>query len=230
VVALETVRVLEWSLGRIEEFDGLEIETTSLDWRERKSPMRIAGASGTTASGREQHMQRLQENRERFLKNAGHLVSQHYADRPWRDLIVIGEGDRPRLLAAGLQKDGRRMHEVHHDLIRAPAARIGARVEEELVHINRTREEELVRALEEAIGSDVGAALGPKEVVEALEQGRVRHVIFDAEADLSWEDGSPLADRLIELAVATSAELTPVEGLAAARLEQREGVAAMLRY
>jgi hypothetical protein len=219
-------------MGRIEEFDGLEIETTSLDWRERKAPTRDAGAIGTgiSASGKEQHMQRLQESRDRFLKNAGELISQRYAERPWRDLILIGEGDRPRLLAAGVHHDGWRVHEVHHDLIRAPTSKIAVRVEEELIHINRTREEGLVNALEEAIGSDVGAALGPKEVVEALEQGRVRHVIFDAEGDLSSDDGPSLADRLIELAVATSAQLTPVEGLAAASLKQRDGVAALLRY
>ena len=75
VVSLEGVRVLDWALGEIEELDGWELEITSLDWHERKAPRRDpARGTGTSASGRDQHAQRLEHNRERFLKQAGGLV------------------------------------------------------------------------------------------------------------------------------------------------------------
>jgi hypothetical protein len=232
VVALERVRVLEWAFGRINELEGWELETTALDWRERKAPQRNPGTdgTGTSASGREQHMQRLEHNREKFLKEAGALVGRRYGERDWRELVVIGEGDRPKHLIAGLGAQRTPVHEIRQDLIRTSAAEIGERLEEELEHLNRTREETLVSELEEAVGSDVGAALGPDEVVRALEEGRARHVIYAPDGELDGGERQRLGERLIQLAIATSAEFTPVEGFAAKALERREGVAALLRY
>jgi hypothetical protein len=85
-----------------------------------------------------------------------------------------------------------------------------------------------VSQLEEAIGSDVGAALGPEAVLGALEEGRARHVIYASEAD--GAERERLGERLIALAIATSADFTPVEGFAAEALNRRDGVAALLRY
>jgi hypothetical protein len=232
LVALERVRVLEWAFGRVNELDGWELETTALDWRERKAPQRNPGAdgTGTSASGREQHMQRIEHNREKFLKEAGGLVRRHYGERDWRELVVIGEGDRPKHLIAGLGAQRTPVHEINQDLIRASAAEVGERLEEELEHLNRSREEALVSQLEEAVGSDVGAALGPDEVVRALEEGRARHVIYAPDGAFEGPERELLGERLIQLAIATSAEFTPVEGFAAEALKRREGVAALLRY
>ncbi len=232
LVSLERVRVLEWAFGRINELDGWELETTALDWRERKAPQRNPGSdgTGTSASGREQHMQRIEHNREKFLKDAGGLVGRQYGERDWRELVVIGEGDRPKHLIGGLGAMRTPVHEIHHDLIRASAAEVGERLEEELEHLNRTREEALVNQLEEAVGSEAGAALGPDEVVRALEEGRARHVIYAPDGAFEGPDREQLGERLIQLAIATSAEFTPVEGFAAEALKRREGVAALLRY
>ena len=231
VASLERVRVLDWALGQIEELDGWELEITSLDWHERKAPRRDpARGTGASASGRDQHAQRLEHNRERFLKQAGGLVVSRYGERPWRRIVVIGEGDRPRLLATGMGPKAELVHEVRQDLIRAAPAAIGERLAEELEHLNRSREEALIAELKEAIGSDPGAALGPEEVLETLEQGRVRHVIFDATRDFEQHDGVPVSELMIERALATRAQVTPVEGLAAASLAEHEGAAALLRY
>jgi hypothetical protein len=231
LVALESVRVLELALGEIEELDGWELEITSLDWHERKSQS-VDPASGTrtSASGRDQYGQRLEHNRERFLKEAGQLVGSRYGDREWRQIVVVGEGDRPKLLAKGLGHLSGRVHEVHQDLIRAGAGEVLNRVNEELVHLNRAREEQLVARIEEAIGASPGAALGPDEVLTALEEARAYHVVFDATREWERRDGMPISELMIERALATGADVTPAEGLAAAALEQRDGAAALLRY
>jgi hypothetical protein len=44
------------------------------------------------------------------------------------------------------------------------------------------------------------------------------------------QDGLPVGERLVELAVATDAEITPVYEEPAAKLERHDGVAALLRY
>jgi hypothetical protein len=232
VVALESVRVLEWGLGEVSELDGWELEITSLDWHERKS-QRVNPATGTgaSASGRDQYGQRLEHNRERFLKEAGQLVASRYGDRVWRQLVIFGEGDRPALLARGLGGHLReRVHEVPQDLIRARASEVGARIEEELEHLNRLREEALVAKIEEAISATPSPALGPDEVLRALEQARAHHVIFDSTRNWESREGMPIPELFIRRALATGADVTPAEGLAAAALGAREGAAALLRY
>jgi hypothetical protein len=232
LVALENVRVLEWAFGELEELDGWELEITSLDWHERKAQRVDPATTGTgpSASGRDQYGQRLEHNRERFLKEAGQLVASRYGDRDWRQLVVIGEGDRPRLLVKGLGALRDRVHEIPQDLIRASASEILRRVDAEQEHLNREREERLVAKIEEAIGATPSPALGPDEVLTALEQARAHHVIFDATRDWEERDGVPISELMIERGLATGADVTPAEGLAAAALDQRGGAAALLRY
>jgi hypothetical protein len=230
-VSLERVRVFDWSLGWIEELDGWELEIPTLDWRERKAPQRVAAeGTGASAAGRDQYGERLDHNRARFLKQAGELIAQRHGERPWRRILLIGDGDRPSLLAKGLGPKSELVHVVHHDLISAPAAKIEARVEEEVEHLNRQREEQLIDYLREAIGATPGAAVGRDEVLKALEMAQVRHLIFDSEFDFEPIDGAPATERFISLAVSTRAEVTPVEGLAAASLRDHGGVAALLRF
>jgi hypothetical protein len=232
LVALENVRVLEWAFGELEELDGWELEITSLDWHERKAQRVNPATTGTgpSASGRDQYGQRLEHNRERFLKEAGQLVASRHGDRDWRQLVVIGEGDRPRLLVKGLAALRDRVHEIPQDLIRASASEILRRVDAEQEHLNRVREERLVAKIEEAISATPSAALGPDEVLSALERARAHHVIFDATRDWEKRDGMPISELMIERGLATGADVTPAEGLAAAALEQRGGAAALLRY
>jgi hypothetical protein len=231
LVALETVRVLERALGKSSELAGWELEITSLDWRERKASHGTADAgTASSASGHDQYRQRLDHNRERFLKEAGRLVESRYGDREWRSLIVIGETDRPELFAKGLGPLRERVHEVHEDLIRASTGELETRLAEELEHLNRSREEQLVARLNEAIGTEAGAALGPDEVLESVREGRASEVLYDGDREWEERDGVSLDELLIEAALATSAHVTPVEGVAAEALAAHDGAAAILRY
>jgi hypothetical protein len=68
----------------------------------------------------------------------------------------------------------------------------------------------------------------------------VRHLILDADGDFAEapvgpspdadDSGDPVAERMIGLALSTSAEVTPLAGEAASGLSRHDGVAAMLRY
>lgn len=230
-VGLDNVRTFEWAFGEIEELDGWELEITSLDWRERKAPRRDASSgTGVSASGHDQYAQRLEHNRERFLKQAGGLVAHRHAGRGWRTLVVFGEGDRPALFARGLGSMVDRVHEVAHDLVSADSQRVAARLADEVEAVEQGRDQALAATLEEAIGTSAGAALGPQEVLEATEQGRARLVLFDATRRWEPVDGVPYDERLIEAALATSAEVVPVRGEAANRVAAHDGAAAILRY
>jgi hypothetical protein len=239
----DRVRLLEWSLGAIRELEDWELTLFSLDWRERKAERSMPGPrSWTSASGRDQYGQRMDANRQRFLREVGSLVADELAERKWRHIIAFGTEEYPRELGEGLGQAAGRLHTVRHDLVSAPEGRVADRVTEEVEKLNTSQALDLVSEVEEAIGTEPGTALGPQETLQALGEGRARHLVFDAardydggevEADLGYDDGTdglPLGERLVELAVATKAEITPVYEEPASKLEPHDGVAALLRY
>jgi hypothetical protein len=243
LVSADRVRLLDWSLGAIRQLEDWEITLFSPDWRERKAERSIPGrGTRTSASGHDQFDQRLDANRRRFLREVGSRVAQEDSKRAWRHLIAFGVEDLPRDFAEGLGDRASHMHVVPQDLVSAKEGGIAERAEAEVQAISGRQAFQLLDELEEAIGSEPGAALGPQEALEALVEGRARHLIFDAqrdyegrplEADLAYEDdrnGMPVGERLVELAVATDADVTPVFEEPAARLERHGGVAALLRY
>jgi hypothetical protein len=243
LVSADRVRLLDWSLGATRELEDWEITLFSRDWRERKAERSVPGqGTRTSASGHDQFGQRLDANRRRFLREVGSLVAQHDARRDWRHLIAFGVEDLPEAFADGLGGSAADLHVIRHDLVSAKEAQIADRVSAEVREVNARQAAALLDQLEEAIGAGPGAALGPQEALEALAEGRARHLIFDADRDyegrplaasLDSDDGrasTPVGERLVELAVATDADVTPLFQESAARLERHDGVAALLRY
>lgn len=243
LVSAERVRLLEWSLGAIRQLDDWEITLFSPDWRERKAERSLPGSgTWTSASGRDQFDQRLDANRQRFLHEIGARVGEQHSKRKWRHILAFGNDEHPRELADGMSAGADRLHVVRHDLISAPEAQVAERVAEEVTGINTSSALAAVNDIEEAVGAEPGAALGPQETLQALAEGRAHHLVFDAdrdydgpplEAQLTYDDGTdglPVGERLVELAVSTKAEITPVHEEPAAKLEAHDGVAALLRY
>jgi hypothetical protein len=168
-------------------------------------------------------------------------VGKELAERKWQHIIAFGVEEHPRELADGLGASADRLHVVRHDLVTAPEAQVAERVATEVHELNTSQALELVSEIEEAIGAEPGTALGPQETLQALAEGRARHLVFDAErdfdgvqteVDLGYDDGAgqPVGERLVELAVGTKAEITPVYEEPATKLEPHDGVAALLRY
>jgi release factor family 5 len=245
LASAERVRLLEWSLGALRELRDWEITLWSLDWRERKAERPRPGQREmTSASGRDQFNQRLEANRQRFLRETGERVRAELGRHGWQFVIVFGPKAHAEQLTAPLRSAGERLHVSGHDLISASEDEIAARIESQVREANRVRERALIGKVEEAIGASAGAALGPQETLEALGQGRARHLIFDADRDYAGrpldaqvtdagsggEEAAPVAERMIELALATGAEITPLTGDLASELSEHDGVAALWRY
>jgi len=65
-------------------------------------------------------------------------------------------------------------------------------------------------------------------VQRSLNEGRVEQLLFDA--DTQDSELADVEDEIIERAIRTSAQITPVEGDAVESIREHGGVAAVLRY
>ncbi|HEX2467507.1 MAG TPA: VLRF1 family aeRF1-type release factor [Solirubrobacterales bacterium] len=241
-VSSERVRLFEWAFGQLEEIDDWELEYFGLDWRERKAqrpgdPARVQGAK---AAGRDQYGQRLEANREHFLRDTGRLAAAEIRERGIDELLAFGDPRAVRELSEGTGAGISVRAAGEQNLIGARVGEIQSQVTSSIDELNRERELALVtRVFDEARGGTRGA-LGPQETSQALAEGRVEHLLIDPERDYSGDaiaslnsdddEDLPVPDRLVAAALATSARVTPVEGEAAERMAQSDGVGALLRY
>jgi hypothetical protein len=113
------------------------------------------------------------------------------------------------------------------------------------------REAQLTQRVRDAALSGAGGAIGLSEVLAALNEARVAHLVYDPEVRFEGavgEDGrlsAPfelrpaagrvrheprLTERIVERCLQTGAQITPVGGAASTLLADAGGVAALLRW
>ncbi|HKG37349.1 MAG TPA: VLRF1 family aeRF1-type release factor [Solirubrobacterales bacterium] len=231
-VSAERVRLHEWALGELADLDVWEAVVFMPNWRERKAPSSPdpARVQGASSSGHDQFDQRLDANRQRFLEQVGGLVAERAERRRWRRVLAFGDARQVDEVRQGAR------HHVDIELAdeanvisESDHGRLLERVEQAVEAGNRRRELELVKAALDAAHASAGrGAIGINEIERSLTEGRVRHLLVDAEDPTP--DLSQVEDHLVEQALRTSAEVTPVEGEAAEVLREHGGVAALLRY
>lgn len=226
LISSERVRLLRCAEGALEELDEWELSVTSLDWRERKSQStnNPARAQGVSASGHDQYDERLEHNRQRFLNECGGLAARALEAGGLEQVVVFGPPKEIDAFNAGFGAAKAKLAlGGEMDLISTPKGRLSDVVDAAIERLDDDRDRTLVeRALEEAKGGSRGSA-GLQETKEALLEGRVDHLVFDAAVDADAED-------LIRAALAGSAEVTIVRDELAAPLAEAGGVAAILRY
>lgn len=161
-------------------------------------------------------------------------------ERGWTRVVVAGDGRLAHVLARAAAPLG-----CEVSVVTRPVAGLGPRglataVGGALHEAQRRYEWRLVeRTLETALEGGAGAVLGPGRTRRALDEGVVRHLVFDAEreyreakqqrrrGDDGWANRDPAED-LIERALHGGADITPVEGAARRPLGAAEGIAALL--
>jgi hypothetical protein len=230
-ISAERVHLYEWKLGALELIQDWEAEMFMLDWRERKSqrPADPARTQGAKASGRDQFDQRLEHNRARFLEEAGRLAGREAHDREWRGLLAFGDREHYREFSEGIEKGTNLELADDVNVISEERGAVLDRVNAAVASANRRRELELLeRAVEGARTPGGHGALGLTDVQRALNEGRVEHLLFDA--DTEDRELADVEDEVVERALRTSAKVTPVEQAAAERVREHGGVAAVLRW
>jgi len=226
LLSSERVRLLRCAEGALEEIEDWELSVTSLDWRERKaqSASNPARAQGVSSSGHDQFGERLDHNRQRFLGECGGLVAKALGQQGLEEVVVFGPARDAESFKSGFNSTGAKLTlGGEADLISVPKGKLQEGVAEVVERLDREGQQAVVeRALSETKGGGRGAA-GPQETQEALIEGRVDHLVFDAAIGEE-------AESLIRAALAGSAKVTVVRDEVAAPLAEAEGVAAILRY
>jgi Bacterial archaeo-eukaryotic release factor family 5 len=122
LLSAERARLLEWEPGRVEELHSWELTLFSGDWRERKAPRAAdpARAQGVSATGREQHAERLAENRQRFLGQCGGLAARIASERGWPQIVAFGAPEQIRGFREGPRRSPSHRRRPHRE--RDPAA------------------------------------------------------------------------------------------------------------
>jgi len=257
VVSRTGVRVLHWTTGEAAEVEEARFVKDEDLFRDDASgpstsnPQRAMYAR----SDREGYEERLDEHRHRFLKQVlEDVVHRAASDRIDRMVLSAPPKLREEVKALVPAHEGVRVLVAEQAWESAPAHEIAQHAFQLLRSVHLDREQELAdSALERALSGGSGA-LGLRHVCEALNAGRVEHLLFDdrlvlegyvssegtlhprieglvANAeDLTFARDRLFVERMIERALATSARITPLAPAPADRLVDHEGVAALLRW
>lgn len=226
LISSERVRLLRCAEGALDELEDWELSLTSLDWRERKaqSSNDPARAQGVSSSGHDQYDERLEHNRQRFLSECGSHAARALETDGLEQVVVFGPVKDIEAFNGGFgSAKAKPALGGEMDLISTPKGKLSEVVSAAIERLDSDRDRALVeRAMGEAKGGSRGAA-GIQETKEALVEGRVDHLVFDAAIDAD-------AESLIRAAMAGSAQVTIVRDELAEPLAEAEGVAAILRY
>ncbi len=251
LVSQDEARLMDWRLGELALLERAEPDVLEAP-HERSGPVGSTPGEHRGTPKREQRQARERDQARRFLDSVKDIALRLARERGW-ERILVGGGDRlTEPLAAGLT--GAPGMEIIRDprvLTHLDQASLSAAVTGRLHAEHAEHEARLVHeARQAALGSGTGA-LGLSEVVGALNDGRVAHLIYDPEvryqgsvgADgrlLAGDEVGPggsrqsseprLTERLVERALESGARITPVEGAAGAALAEAAGIAALLRW
>jgi hypothetical protein len=243
-------RLFEWRLGELTLLRTLEAELAE-PGQDRPGPVgsRPARRYGTPTGERRKARERAQAAR--FVERVAAVTSRLAHDHSW-DRVLVSAGERqtdslvealPPTLCATALRDPR-------VLLRLDLRTLEDIVTERLRDTHRAVERRLIGQVRAQAQQADAAALGLSEVVGALNQARVAHLVYDpfvryrgsvgrdgslyaGDERTPTYDSTPderLTERLVERALETGARVTPVEGAAGDGLRDASGIAALLRW
>jgi hypothetical protein len=241
-------RLLDWRLGELTPLREMQAEAAE-PRHERSGPVgsRPAGRYGTPTG--EQRNARERDRASRFVERVADTASRLAQERGWKRIVVSGGEQTDALVAAlppALSTMALRDPRV---LVRLDLATLEDIMTERVRAAHAEFEQRLIATVREQAHGAGAAALGLSEVVGALNQARVAHLVYDPfiryrgsvgyDGSLYAEDETltyastadeRLTERIIERAFETGARVTPVEGAANDGLADAVGIAAVLRW
>lgn len=242
----DLIRVLEWSDGTVHDLESSTFNLELGDWHDYRGAPRPSPARGSqSVNNLSAYENRVGEWQARFMKAASKAIAETSSDLDFERLVVVAEGDLCGDFIDALPAETAAMVDVRvsTNLIDVPAAEVAEHLDGEM----RDAWREGVRAVADQalarIKAADRAAGGPDEVLLALTEGRVEHLVLDpyVEAkDATLSDGarqaiedageSSLQEALVELAIRTDARVSSASEEEVPALAETGGTLALLRY
>jgi hypothetical protein len=243
-------RLLEWRFGELTELRELGAAVLEPP-HERSGPIgsRPGNRHGTPTG--EQRAARERDQSARFIDQVAQAASRLGVDRGWERVLVSGGEQLTDALVRQLSPPLREV--AFRDpriLVRLDLSILEGIVTERVREANEESERRLIRKIREQTEGAGHTAFGFSQVIGALNQARVSHLIYDpliryqgsvdqdgslyadGETNLArvWSTDPRLTERIVERALETGARVTPVEGAASNGLSEASGIAAVLRW
>jgi hypothetical protein len=248
LTSARAAELLDWRLGDLRRLTRVTREFAD-DAEERPGPIVVsaAGAQFVTRA-REQRSRRERDRQMRWMEQVAAEVVRLTEEREWERILVSGDERLTVPLVEALPDRLRGVVLLDPRHLQSDHPALAADVAERLMQDRAGRNVDLSRRVRAAALGAQRGALGLSEVVAALNEGRVEHVIYDSARRYTGgvgPDGSLFAEgerlglgkeeprlleRIVERALDTGARVTPLDGSAAGRLADADGIAALLRW
>lgn len=248
VLSSGRIRLLEWSDGRAIDVEGGSWDLELGDWREYRGAARANPNRGQqSVVNTEAYRDRVGEWQARFIKESSKRIAESAGKLDLERLIVAGDGDLGQQFADALAEpiQSRVAAVVPANLIDKTAAAIADHLDPHIRDAWRSYAGEIAKDALERVKSGDRAASGADEVLLALAEGRVEHLVFDpymetADGGSNLSEGarrsiesageSTVREALVEVAIRTDARVTSASAEEAPALTEAGGVLAILRY
>lgn len=240
------IRLLEWRDGTANDLEQSSWDLELGDWREYRGTVRPNPQRGRQSiSNLSAYGDRVEEWRQRFFKAAAKAVAESARELEFERLVIAADGDGGTEFAAALPEDTRGLVDanVSLNLIDLTAAEAAAQLDP---HLRDAWRGKINAAAEDAVSrvnASDRAAAGADEILLALAEGRVEHLLLDPYLEIAEDSLSEGARRaideageatapeaLVEMAIRTDARISSAAVEEVPSLEVGNGVLALLRY
>lgn len=232
----DAVRVVRWEPGVMTDVDGGRF-TEPPDERD-------LGDSDVP----DRRDARVDTHHKQFLRDAAHGATELLGALGAEDVVLAGDPALTRAfcaeLPAGLRD--RILVTVDANLHEESLAALDHRLEPEILGARRAKAAQAAEDAREHAEAGGRGAVGAADVLRALAEGRVAHLVLDPRAVVAdaaldpvaavavdgaaAENGGGLGERAVELALASSARVSVLRVADCEALAQGGGIAAALRY
>jgi len=242
----DRIRMLEWQDGHTEDLEYSVYDLELGDWRDYRGPAPANPARAQqSASHADSYSDRVEAWRTKFAKAAAAAIADSASDLGLERLVIAADGDLGKDFVEALPQQTRNLvvADVQLNLIDLSAAEAATHLDPILrdawkEKVNRLAEEAVQRT--EAGGKGV---TGPDQVLLALNEGRVEHLLLDPYLEIDGRDLSEGArqavtdtgevsfrEAAVEMAIRTHAEVSSASVDEVPLLGEHGGILATLRY
>lgn len=242
----DRIRLLDWADGHADDLEYSVYDLELGDWRDYRGPAPANPARAQqSANQSDAYSDRVEAWRSKFSKAAAKNIAESSQELGMERLVIAADGDLGRDFVEALPAGTKEMvvATVATNLIDMSTAEATDHLDP---HLREAWKEKVNRVADQAIErSKAGSkgAVGPDEVLLALNEGRVEHLLLDPYLEVDGRDLSEggrqalsdsgeasFREAAVEMAIRTDAGVSSASVDEVPSLADVGGIVALLRY